>query len=261
MRNPTAFVRSIHVSKTYREQSLMKRYRKMNPQRIVGAILFVSLVLSVVYAFAHFLQAPDTAPEGMPHTKVRSDYLLMLTQCILGLAVMLLPSMINRKWSVPISRKIYIAYYIFLFCAIFLGEVHDFYYMIPCWDLILHAFSGAMLSALGFMMVDLLNMNQKVSVRLSPFFESVFAFCFALALGSIWEIYEFIGDAILGLNMQKACLADGTLLVGRAALMDTMEDLIIDTVAAAVVALAGYQVNKRKTAAEETKRIENPKAC
>jgi len=49
-----------------------------------------------VYAFAHFLQAPDTAPEGMPHTKVRSDYLLMLTQCILGLAVMLLPSMSNR---------------------------------------------------------------------------------------------------------------------------------------------------------------------
>lgn len=230
----------------------MKKKIKLTSQRIVGAILFVSLALSVVYAFIHFLQAPDTAPEGMPHAKVKSDYLLMLTQCILGAVVMLLPSLINRKWSVPIPRKIYIAYYVFLFCAIFLGEVFDFYYVIPHWDIILHAFSGAMLSALGFIMVDLLNANQRVSVDLSPFFESIFAFCFALALGAIWEIYEFAGDMLLGLNMQKAYTANGTALIGKAALLDTMEDMIVDAVAAAVVAIAGYKANKRKDSAERT---------
>ena len=228
----------------------MKRKGMMTPQKIVGTILFISLALSVVYAFVHFLQAPDTAPEGMPHAKVKSDYLLMLTQCILGLVVMLLPSLINRRWSVPIPRKIYIAYYVFLFCAIFLGEVFDFYYVIPHWDVILHAFSGSMLSALGFIMVDLLNTNQRVSVELSPFFESVFAFCFALALGAIWEIYEFAGDMILGLNMQKAYLSDGTALIGKKALLDTMEDMIVDAVAAAVVAIIGYRANKRKNAKE-----------
>ena len=230
----------------------MKRKGMMTPQKIVGTILFISLALSVVYAFVHFLQAPDTAPEGMPHAKVKSDYLLMLTQCILGLAVMLLPSLINRRWSVPIPRKIYIAYYVFLFCAIFLGEVFDFYYVIPHWDVILHAFSGTMLSALGFIMVDLLNTNQRVSVELSPFFESVFAFCFALALGAIWEIYEFAGDMLLGLNMQKAYLADGTALVGKAALLDTMEDIVVDAVAAAGVAIIGYKANKRKTITERS---------
>lgn len=230
----------------------MKQRIKVTPQRVVGAILFVSLALSIVYAFVHFLQAPDTAPEGMPHAKVKSDYLLMLTQCILGAVVMLLPSLINRKWSVPIPRKIYIAYYVFLFCAIFLGEVFDFYYVIPHWDIILHAFSGAMLSALGFIMVDLLNANQRVSVDLSPFFESIFAFCFALALGAIWEIYEFAGDMLLGLNMQKAYTANGTALIGKAALLDTMEDMIVDAVAAAVVAIAGYKANKRKDSAERT---------
>lgn len=230
----------------------MKQRIKVTPQRVVGAILFVSLALSIVYAFVHFLQAPDTAPEEMPHAKVKSDYLLMLTQCILGAVVMLLPSLINRKWSVPIPRKIYIAYYVFLFCAIFLGEVFDFYYVIPHWDIILHAFSGAMLSALGFIMVDLLNANQRVSVDLSPFFESIFAFCFALALGAIWEIYEFAGDILLGLNMQKAYTANGTALIGKAALLDTMEDMIVDAVAAAVVAIAGYKANKRKDSAERT---------
>ena len=95
-------------------------------------------------------------------------------------------------------------------------------------------------------MVDLLNMNQRIPVSLSPFFESVFAFCFALALGTLWEIYEFSCDTILGLNMQKVYKADGTALIGAAALMDTMEDLIVDGVAAAVVAIVGYKANKRK---------------
>lgn len=228
----------------------MKQKIKVTPQRIVGSILFVSLALSIVYAFIHFLQAPYTVPEGLPYTKVKSDYLLMLTQCILGIVVMLLPSIINHKWSVPIPRKIYIAYYVFLYCAIFLGEVFDFYYIIPYWDVILHAFSGAMLSALGFIMVDLLNTNKQASVNLSPFFESVFAFCFALALGAIWEIYEFAGDMLLGLNMQKAYTAEGTALIGTAALLDTMEDMIVDLGAAAVVAIAGYKANKRKDSEE-----------
>ena len=228
----------------------MKKQSKLSLQRLIGVILFISLAFSVVYAFVHFLHAPATAPEGMAHTKVKSDYLLMLTQCILGMVVMLLPSVINRKWSVPIPRGIYILYYVFLYCAIFLGEVFDFYYVVPHWDVILHAFSGAMLSALGFIMVDLLNMNQKVSVSLSPFFESVFAFCFALTLGVLWEVYEYAGDALLGLNMQKTALADGTVLTGKAALADTMEDIIVDTLAAAVVAVIGFRANKRNAIAE-----------
>lgn len=238
----------------------MKRKIRITPQRIVGAILFVSLALSVLYAFLHFLDAPQVAPEGMPHTKVKSDYLLMLTQCILGLVVMLLPSVINHRWSVPIPRNIYIMYYVFLYCAIFLGEVFDFYYVIPHWDIILHAFSGAMLSALGFIMVDLLNMNQKVAVELSPFFESVFAFCFAMSLGAIWEIYEFAGDMILGLNMQKAYLADGIALIGKEALLDTMEDMVVDAVAAAGVAIIGYKANKRKVLAERSQH-EDQETC
>ena len=224
----------------------MKRVKKFTWQQVTGTILLISLAFSIVYAFVHFLNAPTIVPEGIPHKKIKSDYLLMLTQCTLGLIVMLLPSAINHKWSVPIPRAIYTCYYVFLYCAIFLGEVFDFYYVIPQWDIILHAFSGAMLSAFGFIMVDLLNMNQRIPVSLSPFFESVFAFCFALALGTLWEIYEFSCDMILGLNMQKVYKADGTALIGAAALMDTMEDLIVDGVAAAVVAIVGYKANKRK---------------
>ena len=63
-------------------------------------------------------------------------------------------------------------------------------------------------------------------MHLSPFFIAFFAFCFALAFGVVWEIYEYTVDSVAALNMQKYALEDGTLLVGREALADTMEDLI-----------------------------------
>jgi hypothetical protein len=59
-------------------------------------------------------------------------------------------------------------------------------------------------------------------------------------IGAIWESYEFLGDGLLGLNMQKFKLADGTLLVGHEALKDTMYDIIIDSVSALVVVIIGY---------------------
>ena len=88
-------------------------------------------------------------------------------------------------------------YAMFLYCAIFLGEVFDFYYVLPYWDIILRFFSGMMLSALGFILVDMLNRNAEGLVSLSPFFESMFAFCFALTLGAVGAICEFSFDAPL----------------------------------------------------------------
>jgi len=135
-------------------------------------------------------------------------------------------------------------YFIFLYCAIYLGEVRSFYYLIPYWDTILHAFSGAMLGALGFSLISILNNTKEIDLELSPFFISLFAFCFAVAAGAIWEIYEFSVDSLLTLNMQKYMLEDGTPLIGQEALADTMKDLIVDAISALVISTAGYIVNK-----------------
>ena len=73
----------------------------------------------------------------------------------------------------------------------------------------------------------------------------MFALCFAVTVGVLWEIYEFSFDGLLGLNMQKFRLEDGTQLIGRAALQDTMKDLIVDVVGAATVVAWGYLHSKR----------------
>ena len=224
--------------------------KKHSAAAIIGLILFVTLALSILYSFVRFLMAPVALPPDTPFGKVKSDYLLMLLQCVLGLIVSLLPSLIARRWKILLPNFIYVLYFIFLYLAIYLGEVWDFYYLIPHWDTMLHAFSGAMLGALGFVLIDLLNRDQKVRVSLSPFFVALFAFCFALAMGAIWEIYEYSFDGALGLNMQKFRLADGTVLAGHNALRDTMKDIIIDALSAFGISVIGYIYAKRNAIIE-----------
>lgn len=117
---------------------------------------------------------------------------------------------------------------LFLFAANYLGELGAYYQKFWWWDLMLHAISGIILGFSGFLLVYILNKEEKVNVILSPFFMSMFAFCFAVSMGALWEIYEFGMDSIFGLNMQKS------------GLVDTMWDLIVDSIGALVAAVYGY---------------------
>ena len=216
-----------------------KRPRR-SPRDITAGILFLSLALSLVYSAVRFFLSPDTVTAGNEYVHVKSDYALIFLQCLLGVFVLGLPSLFSRRWNLTLPNFMYIMYYIFLYCAVFLGEVLQFYYYVPNWDNILHFFSGGMLGALGFILVEWLNEDVHIRVSLSPAFVALFAFCFALACGAIWEIYEFSIDHLLGLNMQKFATVTGELLVGHEALMDTMEDLIVDAVAAFLISMLGY---------------------
>ena len=205
-----------------------------------GIMLFITLIVSAVYSLVRIIVPQPLTDTGTAYAHVRSDYVLMFIQCLLGLVVLSVPSIASRKLKFNIPNFIYIMYYIFLYCAIFLGEVLNFYYVIPHWDVILHFFSGAMLGALGFILVSQLNDSEMIRVSLSPFFVALFAFCFALSCGAVWEVYEFVFDGLLGLNMQKFATAAGEVLIGHNALHDTMTDIIVDALAALLIALIGY---------------------
>lgn len=220
-------------------------------KKVVGAILLVTLVLSVIYSIIKIINAPSEGMALDESIRVKSDYVLMLVQCLLGLIVMAVPSFIEKKWMISIPNYMYILYFVFLYCAIYLGEVRNFYFVIPHWDTILHAFSGAMLGALGFSLVSTLNGSKRLKLNLSPFFVSLFAFCFALAAGTIWEIYEYTFDGLLSLNMQKFALEDGTLLVGRDALADTMKDLVVDALSALIISIIGFFTIKKDRLAKD----------
>ncbi len=200
--------------------------------------VLAAFIISIIYSIVMIVRAPSEDVNTL--TRQKSDYVLMLLQCILGIIAMNLPSFLYKKFHVTIPSNTIIAYLIFLYAAIVLGEVRSFYYRFEHWDTVLHAFSAGMLGSLGFDVVNFLNKSDTVKLQLSPFFVALFAFCFAISIGVLWEIYEFSFDGILGLNMQKFRLEDGTDLIGRLALQDTMDDLIIDCIGALVTSVIGY---------------------
>jgi hypothetical protein len=219
---------------------IMKKNKLKN--RIANYIylsVLLSFIIPVIFLIYRIVTVQSLQTNSEAY-RSQADYVLMLVQCILGIVVMLLPNILAKKFKFEIPSNIYFIFVIFLYCAIFLGEVRNFYYTVPHWDTILHTFGGFMWGAFGFSVIAFLNKDEHVTLNLTPIFVSIFAFCFSVALGTLWEIYEFSFDGLLGLNMQKFALEGGTLLVGRAALADTMKDLIVDGIGSLIISVFGY---------------------
>lgn len=221
----------------------------MKQKNRLGRILYfwvnLSFLVPIVYLILRLIFGGGSSNEAGYHSD--SDYLLMLMQCILGLVTIHLPSILERRLRFELPGLLYGFYIVFLYCAIFLGEVRSFYYLFPRWDSILHFFSSMMTGFFGLMVVTILNRDRHVSMNLSPLFVCLFAFCFSVTIGSLWEIYEFLGDGLFGLNMQKFMTAQGELLIGHDALRDTMKDIIVDVLGALLASVIGMISIRRGT--------------
>lgn len=159
---------------------------------------------------------------------------------VVMMCVMLVPLMPGLRWQVRIPSEIQLPAILFIFAAIFLGEVHDYYLRIWWWDLALHTTAGLLLGLLGFLVVYLLNEKTAVNMRMRPSFVAMFAFFFSVGLGALWEIFEFAMDQLVGTNMQKPAFGDPS------GLTDTMWDLVVDTLGAAIVSISGWIYMRRE---------------
>ena len=162
----------------------------------------------------------------------------------LVLAIMLItlaPVVLGRRMPVQIPAEFQVLAVVFVFSSLFLGEVRSYYERIWWWDIALHMSSGLLLGMVGFLLIYVLNENERVDVHMRPRFVALFAFLFAVAVGAIWELFEFSMDRTFGTTMQKPMLGDPS------GLTDTMWDLAVDTVGAFVISAFGWWYMKRKT--------------
>ena len=99
------------------------------------------------------------------------------------------PLFIQNKFAITLPSGLEITIYFFIFAAEILGEINNFYGIIPYWDTILHTINGFLAAAVGFSLIDLLNKNSK-NVNLSPFYLCLVAFCFSMTIGVLWEFFN-----------------------------------------------------------------------
>lgn len=150
------------------------------------------------------------------------------------MGVILAPVILRDRLPVQIPTEMQLVALLFMFAALFLGEVRRLYERIWWWDIALHISSGLLLGILGFLLVYVLNESRNIELHLKPRFVALFAFLFAVAIGALWEIFEFAMDSTFGLSMQKPMFGDPS------GLTDTMWDLIVDALAAALISGLGW---------------------
>lgn len=192
--------------------------------------------------------------------------------CLLTLILLIIPSFLQVTFKIELPTTLEIIILLFIFSAEILGEVHDYYYLIPNWDIILHTLNGFLAAAVGFSLVNLLNESDRFQFTLSPLYLTIVAFCFSMTIGVIWEFFEFAMDYWFGLNMQKDVIINsintiptinggyisinginevivngytlpikGYIDIG---LIDTMEDLLVNFIGASAFSIFGYFYSK-----------------
>ena len=144
------------------------------------------------------------------------------------------PTLFGDRLPVRIPAEFELLAILFVFAALFLGEFHSYYLRYWWWDIALHSISGLLLGIVGFLLVYVLNESKRIDVHMRAGFVALFAFVFAVAVGTAWEIFEFAADRLLGTQMQKPMLGDPS------GLTDTMWDLIVDAIGALIGASAGW---------------------
>ena len=155
------------------------------------------------------------------------------------MAVTCAPAVLGHRLPVRIPPEYELLAILFVFASLFLGEFLSYYERFWWWDIALHTTSGLLLGILGFLLVYVLNESRRIGTHMRAGFVALFAFTFAVTVGALWEIFEFAADQLLGTNMQKPMLLDPS------GLTDTMWDLIVDTLGAAVISGFGWWHMKR----------------
>ena len=146
-----------------------------------------------------------------------------------GAVVLLLtfaPALIERRMQVTLPVEFTLVTCVILYASFALGEARDFYEKFWWWDLALHGLSALTIGIIGFLCIYVFYMTNRVKVAAG--WIAMITFALAVSVGTIWEVFEFLADQYLGLNMQKS------------GLVDTMTDLMINATGAGLAALLGY---------------------
>lgn len=194
--------------------------------------------------------------------------------CVLTLILFMIPAFVERGLKIDLPNTLEVMIILFIFAAEILGEINEFYVLIPGWDTMLHTINGFLMAAIGFSLVDIFNRSERTKFFLSPVFLAVVAFCFSMTIGVLWEFFEFGADMLLHTDMQKDTFltqfssvslhpegrnipvpvnditqviiktADGTAYTLGAyldiGLLDTMKDLIVNFFGAVAFSIIGF---------------------
>lgn len=206
---------------------------------------------------------------SMIYVALTSGELFSYFYCIATVPFVALPLVMSGIFRWRMNWLFYILF-TFYACGPLLGAVYNFYYYTSWWDDLLHLLAGTVFAVVGAELAGVLNKGNKTSYV----FAAIFGVLISISIAVVWEIFEYSCDTFFGSDMQadtiinvintKINRTDGivdsyngiteTIVNGHSlgiggyldiGLVDTMHDMIIETVGA-LVFLVYALVDKNK---------------
>lgn len=222
--------------------------------KTINRILRVFSVLAVLTAvlLLIFFNKGEGELIGSTGTVIISSFLIYFTTYI---------DSILTKRNMKISNTLYLIVLLTIFLSVGGGFIFRFYIIFNYYDTVIHFLNGGIIVIIAFAILKYFARDDSRNTA-SLIIGAVLV---AISVGTIWEIYEFAVDIIVdGSNMQRfQNVHTGELLIGQKALMDTMVDLIVDTLGAILAGFILYIDKKNgrkfinKISFEQIEQIEN----
>lgn len=115
--------------------------------------------------------------------------------CVLSLIFMVITNVIGKK--IGFGNGIKILIYVFILSTEILGEIYHFYVDVWWFDIVMHTYFAFIVSYAGLYLI------RYFKIKGSIYFVILFIFSLAMMTESVWEIFEFSMDRVIGTDMQK----------------------------------------------------------
>lgn len=149
------------------------------------------------------------------------------SNCIIIFFSSLVPDALSKIFKIQLSSTFDFFIQLFILMSLVLGRMYGVYSIIPWWDSFLHFLSGILIGFLALAQLKL-SLGNDLFKRLPPSFVALYVIIFSIAGAGLWEIWEFVGDQLLGFDSQLNSLTD------------TMVDIIMGTLSGLFVGVLSY---------------------
>lgn len=162
-----------------------------------------------------------------PIWDVQNWYVIAFSNSIITLLIIQLPWILSHNFRFSLNRFQTGVFYGFVFLTLIVGEAIGVYRITVFYDSFIHFMGGFILALSGYYIFRRLSKDNNKTVFV------LFVLGFQALFGTIWEIFEFLLDYLIGSNTQSYFDdLTQTLLIGQKALADTMYDFIFNTLGA-----------------------------
>lgn len=191
-------------------------HKKKDINYVYHALQLILLGLLIMFICTYFAKVDNTEQFRESGENIK--------QCIFCLLFSFLPFVL-KKWNIHSTKTLQVYFLVAIMVHFLLGTTMHFYRDVWFFSWIVHLINSFLIATIIY---GMLLRNCKHQSKQFMFIATV---AFTALVGVLWEVCEFAIDGMMtGSNMQRFNdSVTGEAFVGRRALLDTMTDLMMDT--------------------------------